>query len=277
MKRSRWRAAVAGLAVVATMAIPATISSAAPGDAQLTIIHGLGPAPNAVDVYVDGDLLEADFQYGEQLPAELPGGTYTIEVCAANPAPPDPLPPEGCETSANFPNGGVELTVANNTSYTVMAQYAGTGATAGRPTIVAYPTDLSCVTAGEGRISFIHAATAPTVDVLFDGAVVFEDVAPEATPPGIEMPGDAAADIAMLIEVAADGTDLLDGQVITQTPAGFNYTLIFVGNPQQDAGYDLLDVNYEVDDCPPPTTTTTTTTTVPPAVVPVEVVPVFTG
>lgn len=279
MKRARWSAAAAGLALAAALVIPATATSAAPGDAALTIFHGLGPAPNSVDIYVDGALLAAGVDFGDSLEAELPAGTYTVEVCGAVDPAPDPLPAEGCEVSANFPNGGVDLTVENNTSYTVVAQFAGTGATTGRPTLVAYENDLSCVTAGDGRISFIHAATAPDVDVLFDGDVVFDDVAPESAPQSIDVTGTAAADIAMLIEIAADGTDLFD-TTITQTPAGFNYTLIFVGNPQQDAIYTLIDTNYALDACVPPTTTTTApapTTTVPPAVTPVAVTPRFTG
>jgi hypothetical protein len=64
MNRNRWSAALAGLALAGTaIIVPATVSSAAPGDAQLTIVHGLGPAPAAVDVYVDGALTIADFQY----------------------------------------------------------------------------------------------------------------------------------------------------------------------------------------------------------------------
>jgi len=279
MKRTRLSAAVAGLAILAALVIPATATSAAPGDAALTIFHGLGPAPNSVDIYVDGALLAPGVDFGDSLEAELPAGTYTVEVCGAVDPAPDPLPAMGCEVSADFPNGGVDLTVENNKSYTVVAQYAGTGATTGRPTVVAYENDLSCVTAGEGRIAFIHAATAPVVDVLFDGAVVFDNVVAESAPQSIEVAGNAAADIAMLIEIAADGTDLFD-TTITQTPAGFNYTLIFVGNPQQDAFYALIDTNYALEDCVPPTIVTTApapTTTVPPAVTPVVANPRFTG
>jgi hypothetical protein len=278
MKRTRWSAAIAGVAVAAAVTIPGTISSAAPGDAQLTIVHGLGPAPNSVDIYVDGGLVAGGVDYGETLEAELPGGTYTVEICGAVPAPPDPLPAEGCEISANFPNGGVDITVANNTSYTVVAQFAGTGQTTGRPTVIAYVNDLDCVEPGQGRISFLHAATAPIVDVLFDAAVVFDNVAPETNPPpSIERAG-GTVDITMLVEEATGGDDLVETQV-TDLPIRNSSAVILVGNPQQDAGFDILSVDYPVEDCVPVTTTTapTTTTTVPPAVTPVVVTPVFTG
>ena len=106
-----------------------------------------------------------------------------------------------------------------------------------------------------------------------------DDVDPESAPPSFDDVGQSPADIAMLVESAVDGTDLLDGTTITQTPAGFNYTLIFVGNPQQDADYDIIGVNYQLEDCVPPTTTTAPPppTTVPPAVPPVQVTPRFTG
>lgn len=283
MKSKRWTAVAAGLAMAAAVVIPATASSAAPGDAQLTIFHGLGPAPNSVDIYVDDALLAAGVDFGDSLEAELPAGTYNVVVCGAVPAPSDPLPVGGCEISADFPNGGVDLTVADNTSYTVVAQYAGVGPAIGRPTVAAYVNDLSCVEAGDGRISFIHAATTDgPVDVLFDGVVEFADVEPQSAPRSMDVTGELGADLPVLIELSEGGADLFDFE-ITQSPLGFNYTLIFVGNPQQGALYGLVDTNYPLDDCVPPTTTTTTvapttsTTAPPPAVTPVAVTPRFTG
>jgi hypothetical protein len=280
MKRSRLAAAFAAV-TLAALVIPATVSSAAPGDAVLTIVHGLGPAPNAVDVYVDGALTITDFQYEEQQTAELPGGTYTIEICGAVPAPPDPLPDTGCEISANFPNGGVDVTVADNVNYTVVAQYAGAGGAVGRPTVAAYVNDLSCVEAGLGRVAFINAATVveeivsddQSVDVFFDDDLAFVDVVGQSPPETDDL---APTTFEMEVRSNVDELSLLTSDI--QSPLGFNFTMIFVGNPQQDAPYDLLSINYAIEDCVVPTTTTApTTTTVPPAVTPVVVTPVFTG
>ena len=283
MNRTRWSAAFAGLVLAGVTVIPATVSSAAPGDAAINIVHGLGPAPAAVDVYVDGSLAIADFQYEEQQASEVPGGTYTVEICGAVPAPPETLPDTGCEISANFPNGGVDITLANNTSYTVVAQYAGAGEAVGRPTIVAYVNDLSCIAAGLGRMAFINAATVTeedegpvvsplqAVDVFFDGDLAFVDVAGQSPPETADM---APTTFDMSVRNQVD-EELLNGGI--QSPLSYNFTTIFVGNPAQDAPYDLLTVNYAIEECVPPTTTTAPTTTVPPAVPPVTVQPKFTG
>jgi hypothetical protein len=267
------------------MMIPATATSAAPGDAALTVVHGLQSA-GAVDVYVDGGLVSAALGYGENFAAELPGGTYTVEICGADVEAPNPLPDTGCEFNVDFPNSGVELTVANNTSYTVVAQYAGLGGgeAPGRPTVVAYVNDLTCVEPGQGRISFLHAAAAPTVDALFDGTVVFDAVAPETTPPpSIERAG-GTVDIDMIVQTT-EGDEQLLSFGLTSLPIRNSSAAIFVGNPQFEASYDLLSVDYAVTDCVPETTTTTsttapsttTTTAVPRPVAPVAATPRFTG
>jgi hypothetical protein len=283
MNRTRWSAAFAGLVLAGVTVLPATVSSAAPGDAQLTIVHGLGPAPAAVDVYVDGALTITDFQYEEQQTAELPGGTYTVEICGAVPAPPATLPDSGCEVSANFPNGGVDITVANNTSYTVVAQYAGAGEAVGRPTVVAYVNDLSCIEPGLGRMAFINAATVTeddegpivseqqAVDVFFGVDLAFVDVTGQSPPETADI---APTTFDLGVRNQVDEV-LLTGGI--QSPLSFNFTTIFVGNPTQEAAYDLLTINYAIEECVPPTTTTAPTTTVPPAVPPVNVQPRFTG
>ena len=285
MNRNRWSAALAGLALAGTaIIVPATVSSAAPGDAQLTIVHGLGPAPAAVDVYVDGALTIADFQYSEQQAAELPAGTYTVEICGAVADPPATLPDTGCEVSANFPNGGVDLTVANNTSYTVVAQYAGAGEAVGRPTVAAYVNDLSCIEPGLGRMAFINAGTVTeedegpivseqqAVDVFFGADLAFVDVTGQSPPETADI---APTNFDMGVRNQVDETLLTSG---IQSPLSFNFTTIFVGNPAQDAPYDLLTINYALEQCVAPTTTTVAPpTTVPPAVVPVAATPRFTG
>ena len=267
MKRSRWIAACAGLTLAATMAVPATIASAAPGDAALTIFHGL-PGAGAVDVYVDGALVQAAFAEGANFEAELPAGTYTVEICGADVEAPNPLPETGCEFNVGFPNGGVDLTVADDTSYTVVAQYAGAGNAVGRPTIVAYVNDLSCVEPGSGRFSFINAGTVvvqdddgpevaaiQAVDTFDDGDLQFADVAGQSAP---ETEDRLPATFAFEIRNQVD-EPLFSANV--QSPLGFNYTTILVGNPAMEAEYDLLDINYELEDCVPVTTTTTTAPT----------------
>jgi hypothetical protein len=146
---------------------------------------------------------------------------------------------------------------------------------------VAYVNDLSCIAPGLGRMAFINAATVTqeddgpvvspeqAVDVFFDADLAFVDVTGQS-PPEIADIAPTTFDLGVRNQV---DEVLLTGGI--QSPLSFHFTTIFVGNPAQDAPYDVLTVNYPIEECEVPTTTTTTT--VPPVVPPVTVQPRFTG
>lgn len=273
-------AAVAASAVVATSILGTSASSAAPGDAQIQFVNGIDSTP--VDVYADGALIAVDVAYGETGAAELPGGAHSIEVCAAASPAPDPLPDAGCTISAGYPDGGVPITLAGGASYAVVGQYAGTGPAIGSPTVAAYEIDVSCQSSVRGFVpgytTFVHAATAPTVDVLYDPGAVFDDVVPQSAPqPRVGYLVPALGPVSVTVTA---GDELLLEQA-EQMRGETNRVLVFVGNPASEVSYDLLVADFGVPYCqaPPPTesTTTTTATTTGPAVTPVVATPRFTG
>lgn len=277
---------VLGAAVLALGLFP-TIQASAGGGAEVTVIHGIGPGSNPVDVYVDGALVLEDVQFEDQASiGTVPAGTYNVQLCNHVGAAVDPLPGAGCPNGAVNSNVGSDVTVpAGAENVTLVAAYAGPDEpAAGRPTVAAFVNDVACYEAGDARVSATHAAFAPPVDVLADGSALFEDLAF-----GENQTADVPADsYDVLVELASDGTDVLDlGSVALAE--GVNTNAIVVGNPQQDANYSVIVQTIELEPCPVDTTTTTTsttstttttivtTTTTQPPVQPQRLTPTYTG
>jgi hypothetical protein len=144
---------VAGLALALTGVVPA---SAAEGDARLAVLHGVPDL--TVDVWVNGERTLDDFAPGTLAgPLELPPGTYSVAITAADAA------------DASAPAiGPVDLTLAANGSYTAVAHLDGAGA----PTATLFTNDVSSTAPGQGRLTVRHTAAAPAVDVLAAGSPV---------------------------------------------------------------------------------------------------------
>lgn len=279
------RLLIGAVATASLVAVPAL-----PGDAQtgatVTVVHGIGPAPSAVDVYVGPvggplDLFAEDFQYGDTVTTDegaIAPGEYTVLLCAAVASPLAEL--SDCSensTSAVNSNFGTNVLVGDGGSYTLVAAYGDPET--GRPTVLAYENNLDCVdTATTARVTAVHAATAPEVNVLADGEPLFGDVAwGDAVDADLPI-GGATAQVDVGVELASDNTPVLDLPDV-EVEAQVNQQFIVVGNPQFDADFDVLVVEFPLEACAQPTTTTTTvittTTTVPPR--PVQVTPAFTG
>ena len=105
---------LAAFLLVPLAAIPA---AAAPGDAQLSVLHGIPGV--TVDVYVDGAEAIPDFEFETLVgPLTLPAGTYDVGIYADGEGPGDSpilsgditLPPGGNVTAvANLDAGGTSL------------------------------------------------------------------------------------------------------------------------------------------------------------------------
>jgi Domain of unknown function (DUF4397) len=147
----------AGLALALTGALPA---SAADGDATLSVLHGVPDL--TVDVWVNGERTLDDFTPGTLAgPLELPPGTYSVAITAADAA------------DASAPAiGPVDLTLAGDTSYTAVAHLDAAGA----PTATLFTNDTSTTAAGQGRLTVRHTAAAPAVDILAGGAPVITNL-----------------------------------------------------------------------------------------------------
>jgi hypothetical protein len=269
------------LAVMIFAAGPSDAGEAA--GAEVSVLHGIGPAPSTVDIYLgpadatEWDLLLADVSYGDLAAlGTVAAGNYNALVCNAVAPPEETI--AACAAGAVNGNTGTNFVVPASGSITLVAAYSGPDtATAGRPTVVGYTNDVSCVDEGDGRLGARHAATAPAVDVLVDGTVVLADVVWGA---GADLTVPAGT-YEVEIQLSSDGTTVL-GPVDVDVAEQELLVLYAVGNPQFEAAFDVLVQSIELPACPPPPTTTTTTAppvTPEPATpaVPVTATPTFTG
>jgi hypothetical protein len=277
MIRSLGRLAVGAAIATATLTVIPMASSQAAGTSKVNVLHGLKPMSGdaAVDVYLGAkdatswNLGFSNFLYGQNKDlGDVAAGDINVLLCAhaANPLPTIAGCADNSQPAVNS-NAGTNLTVPDGKNVTLVAAY-GTEP-AGRPTVLAFDNDVSCVAnATTGRLSAAHAAYAPPVDILVDGTDTFTNVSPggqgnKDVPPG-------AYDVAV---------ELTDGTPVISEPdvavAGAQVTKAFVvGSQGLDANepFDVLVLTRPLEICPAPTTTTTTTAPPPPAVT-----PAFTG
>jgi len=147
-----------GAVLLAASAAPAF---AAPGDAQLSVLHAV--PDTTVDVWVNGEVTLDDFTPGTLAgPLELAAGTYTVAITAADAA----------DDSAPV-IGPIDLDLAASTSYTAVAHLDAEGA----PTATLFTNDTSATAAGEGRLTVRHVAAAPAVDILAGDTAVVTNLA----------------------------------------------------------------------------------------------------
>ena len=136
-------------------------ASAADGDAQLSVFHGVPGL--TVDVYVNNALTLDDFTPGSLAgPLDLAPGTYSVAITASDAA------------DASAPAiGPIDLTLEAGVNYTAVAHLSE----AGTPTATLFTNDTSTVAAGEGRLTVRHVAAAPAVDVLAGGSPAITNLA----------------------------------------------------------------------------------------------------
>ncbi|MET0955400.1 MAG: DUF4397 domain-containing protein [Cryobacterium sp.] len=151
----------AGVAAGALVALAGLAPAyAAEGDAQLSVLHAVPGL--TVDVYVNGDLTLDNFEPGDLAgPLDLPAGTYTVAITAADAA------------DASAPAiGPVDLPLEAGLNYTAVAHLDA----AGTPTATLFTNDTATLAAGEGRLTVRHVAAAPAVDVLAGGTAVITNL-----------------------------------------------------------------------------------------------------
>lgn len=159
--RARPLAAAAGSFAVAALTLAAVPAQAAGADAaQLSVLHGVPGL--TVDVWVNGERTLDDFAPSTLAgPLELPGGTYTVAITAADAA------------DASAPAiGPVDLPLEAGGSYTAVAHLDGSG----NPTATLFTNDTTPTAAGQGRLTVRHVAAAPGVDVLAGGQAVVSNL-----------------------------------------------------------------------------------------------------
>ena len=152
-------AAIGALALAALVAPMA--AQAAPGDAELSVVHGI--PGTTVDVWVNGKLTLNDFTPGTVAgPLALAAGTYSVAITPSN------------ATSATDRTiiGPVDLPLAANMNYTAVAHLKADG----KPTATLFTNDISKTAPGQGRLTVRHVAAAPAVDVVAGGAAVVSNL-----------------------------------------------------------------------------------------------------
>jgi hypothetical protein len=135
-------------------------ANAAEGPAKLSVLHGVPGL--TVDVYVNNELKLDNFEPSTLAgPLELPAGTYTVAITAAD------------ATDASAPAiGPIDLPLEAGLNYTAVAHLNE----AGEPTATLFTNDIAQTAAGEGRLTVRHVAAAPAVDVLAGGAPVITNL-----------------------------------------------------------------------------------------------------
>ncbi len=150
--------ALAGAGVLALSGAFAAPAQAAEGDAKVSVLHAVPGL--TVDVYVDGKRTINNFKPGTLAgPLELPGGTYSVAITAAD-----------ADDDSDPAIGPVDVSVADGGNYTIVAHLEENG----DPTATAFENDTSETKAGEGRLTVRHTAAAPAVDILAGGDPVIE-------------------------------------------------------------------------------------------------------
>jgi hypothetical protein len=153
---------IAGIGAGALVALGAVAPATASEDvAMLSVLHGVPDL--TVDVYVNDELTLDDFAPGDLAgPLELPAGTYTVAITAADAA------------DASSPAiGPVDLPLDAGGNYTAVAHLDAEG----NPTATLFTNDVSDIPAGQGRLTVRHTAAAPAVDVLAGGQPVITNLA----------------------------------------------------------------------------------------------------
>ena len=160
MKKRIITGATIGAFALAALAAP-TAAQAAPGDAELSVVHGI--PGTTVDVWVNGALTLDDFVPGTIAgPLALAPATYSVAI----------TPADATSATDRTVIGPIDLPLAANTNYSAVAHLKADGT----PTATLFTNDISKTAPGQGRLTVRHVAAAPAVDVVAGGAAVVSNL-----------------------------------------------------------------------------------------------------
>jgi hypothetical protein len=245
-KTRRILATVAGLGLaIGLVPVLGATSGAADPPATVTVVHGI-PSVGNVDVCVGGTALLSAVPFKGVATISVPAGTYDLTVnAAATPA---------CTGAVAISAPGTVVPAGADVS--AVANIAG-----GTPNLAVFVNDVSPVAAGSGRVAVYHAADAPAVDILVNGAVGISDLT-QKTVQAADLPT-AAYDFTVT-PAGSPGTTVLDLPGVT-VPAGKLLQVFAVGAVPDEGGQNPFQVITNTIDLPAATTTTVAPTTAPPA------------
>lgn len=209
-----------------------------PGNAMIRVIHGSPDAP-AVDIYVagtDAPVISA-LEYGEASDwLEVPAGTYSFEVRAADTAPSD---------APVYSTGNLELTDGAMIDALAAGRLDAQGGDAFR--VIPLVEDFDEVGAGQTRVRIVHAGSdAPAVDLDVGNDGTNEILAlqrfTETGAEGVALPAGESLQLAVNVE----GTTFTSF-TLPELPEGEGLIVIATGLvqqlPRETNGFALLAVS----------------------------------
>jgi hypothetical protein len=167
-----------------SLAFGAVAANAAPGDASVTVIHGIPNTP--VDVYLnDPTATKApaldNFKPGTVTPSlSLPAGPYEVTIFA-----------HGVKTGTPVIDKTETLTANENVSLIANLNAAGA------PVLSAFVNDVTLIPSGKARLVARHTAAAPAVDVRANGTVAFANLTNGQQAAAELAPGTVQADVVL--------------------------------------------------------------------------------
>jgi hypothetical protein len=206
-----------GMVAGALVAVAGSAPAFAADGAKLSVLHGIPGV--TVDVYVNNALTLDNFEPGSLAgPLDLPAGTYTVAITAADAA----------DASAPI-IPAVDLPLEAGKNYTAAAHLTE----AGQPTASLFTNDTQTLNPGEGRLTVRHAAAAPAVDVLAGGTAVISNL----TNPNEQMLTLPAGTVSAAV-AAAGTTDPVIGPADVTITEGTN-TIVYAWGSLADGNLAL--------------------------------------
>ena len=158
MRRRTFLAGVAALAATVGLIAPTSSAQATTPTTQatITVVHGIpGPGGFPVDIYANGGKILSSIPFGWVITFKVPAGSYDLAIRGAGAPASSPAVLAGTVPFAAGTHTGV---LANLTA-------------AGKPTVTVFPIDTTPTAKGMGRVTVVHAAAAPAVDVVANNAL----------------------------------------------------------------------------------------------------------
>jgi hypothetical protein len=199
---------LAGVAAVAAAMLAVPAGTSAQDAATITLLHGIPGV--TVDVAVDGTVVVPGFapEATQDLSA-FAGQTLTnVEVRLA-----------GTDTVAIGPVA--EFPVPSSGNWTVLAHLDADGA----PTITPFENDTSAAPAGSGRLTVVHAAAAPAVDIVLGDTRPVSNLA-NGNSQSLDLPAGEVAGA----QIAPTGDDPIADVPTVTVSAGENLIVYAVGS-----------------------------------------------
>jgi len=196
-----------------TLTFASAATAATPGNATVTVVHGIPGV--TVDVYVNGADVLPGFTFGSVSPAlSLPPGTYAIEVKASG-------------TSDTLLSATETLTAGENA--TIVANLD----TGGNPTLNVFANPTTPAPAGDAWVIVRHTADAPAVDVYAGQNKIITNLTnPNSAGPLAVPSGTVPVSVALNPSTSAS-TPVLGPLNLTLAP-GHVYIAYAIGNATSD-------------------------------------------